>query len=332
MTISLALRRGTIAATLAAALICGPAAMAQNVTIQVANYNDGMSGQIWAVVLERGYAKELGLNLEVRASTGGSADVRSLVAGDLPYVESGLIAAVSAVEQGVDLKIVSDNAVTFGSTAWFALASSPVNKLADLKGHKLSYSNPKSGTQIVDMMLLKKLGYTEKDVTLVPAGGLSASLTMLEAGGIDVVTAGIQIFYAAPPGKYKLIGIVGQELPPLNNVVALSTGKAIKEQPEVIRKLILARRKAVEFLEKNPDEAAEDMARVAKWDVPVTKKVVNALKAPGSFWSLGGFGKAEDMDNAIAGFVLVGAIEKPFDWRKIADEQFLPADLRSLKK
>ncbi len=304
-------------------------ASAETIQIQVANYNGGMSGQIWAVALEKGFLKEEGLDVEIRSSTGGAGDVRALIAGDLPYVETGVTGVYAAVAQGNDIKMVSDNAMSVASTFWFAKADSPVNTLKDLKGHKLSYSNPKSTTHMVDLMLLKKLGYTENDVTLVAAGGISASLTMMEAGGIDVVTAGNQIFYDAPAGKYKLIGKVADELPPTTNVVGVATAKAIAEKPDVIRKLIAARRKAVEFTEAHPDEAAEMMAKVAGWNVEVTKKVVRDLVG-GKFWSKGAFGP--DMDNAIEGLVLVGALDKPVDWKALVDEQFLPDDQKTLTK
>jgi NitT/TauT family transport system substrate-binding protein len=164
----------------------------------------------------------------------------------------------------------------------------------------------------------------------VAAGGLAPSLTMLEANALDVVTAGNQFFYAAPPGKYKLIGKVSAELPPITNVVGVSTDKAIKERPDIIRKLIAGRRKAVEFTEANPNEAADIMARAAKWDTGVTRKAVADLVGTG-FWSTGSFGK-QDMQNAVEGLVLVEALPATVDWKKYVDEQFLPADLRTLGK
>lgn len=317
---------------LALSLLSGGAALAlDKVTIQVSNYNEGMSGGVWAVALEKGFLKDQGLDVEVRSSTGGASDIRALIAGDLPYVETGVAATLAAAtQQGLAIKIVSDNVQSFGSTFWYALASSPVNSLKDLKGRRLGYSAPKSATQMVDMMLMKKMGFSKTDVTLVAAGGLAPSLTMLEANALDVVTAGNQFFYAAPPGKYKLIGKVSAELPPITNVVGVSTDKAIKERPDIIRKLIAGRRKAVEFTEANPNEAADIMARAAKWDTGVTRKAVADLVGTG-FWSPGSFGK-QDMQNAVEGLVLVEALPATVDWKKYVDEQFLPADLRTLGK
>ena len=325
-------KKYVVRAVAAASLLSVGAALAlDKVTIQVSNYNEGMSGGVWAVALEKGFLKDQGLDVEVRSSTGGASDIRALIAGDLTYVETGVAATLAAAtQQNLAIKIVSDNVQTLGSTFWFALSTSSVNSLKDLKGHRLGYSAPKSATQMVNMMLMKKMGFSKTDVTLVAAGGLAPSLTMLEANALDVVTAGNQFFYAAPPGKYKLIGKVSKELPPITNVVGVSSDKAIKERPEIIRKLIAARRKAVEFTEANPNEAADIMARTAKWDISVTRKAVADLVGTG-FWSPGSFGK-EDMQNAVESLVVVEALPATVDWKKYVDEQFLPADLRTLSK
>ncbi len=323
-----ACRRRLAVATLALCVIGATAARATE--LQISNYNDGMSGQIWAIALEKGYLKELGID-GIRTSVGGTSDIRALIAGDMAYIETGVAAIVTAIRQGEKLKIISDVAMNFGSTAWFTVTNSPVNSLADLKGKRVSYSTPKSGLQILDMMMMKKYGYTDKDVTLVPAGGISPSLAMLEVGGIDVIIGGIQIYYAQPPGKYKMLAMVNDVLPPMTNVVGVTSEKSAREQGDLIRKLIVVRRKALDFLNANPDEGAVIMAKPAKWDIEVTKKVTHALVGH-DFWSPGSFGK-DDMDNAIAGLKLVGIIEDDrFSWRDMVDEQFLPDDLKTIAR
>ncbi len=314
-----------VVSTLALALATTQASVAAPIQIQVANYNAGMSGAVWAVAVDRGFLKDAGLDVEVRSSGGGSNDIRALIAGELPYVETSVPSIFTAIKQGAELKIVSDNARSFGSTMWFAMADSPVNKLEDIKGRKIGYSAPQSATQMLVYLLIKKLGYSRSDVQAVSAGGLGPSVTLLENRGLDVVTAGNQFFYEAPPGKYKLISSVRDALPPITNVVGVTTPKAMREQGDVIRKLIEARRKAVDFISANPDAAIESMAKVAKWDLEVTRKSVKDLIGH-DFWSRGDFGK-DDMDNLVAGLREIDVIKGDFDWKPLVDEQFLPADL-----
>ena len=179
-------------------------------------------------------------------------------------------------------------------------------------------------------LLIKKLGYSRSDVQAVSAGGLGPSVTLLENRGLDVVTAGNQFFYEAPPGKYKLIASVRDTMPPITNVVGVTTPKAMREQGDVIRKLIEARRKAVDFINTNTEEAIVSMAKVAKWDLEVTRKAVKDVVGS-DFWSRGDFGK-DDMDNLVAGLREIDVIKGEFDWRPFVDEQFLPADLPRLTR
>jgi len=62
-----------------------------------------------AFALEKGFVKEEGAGVTaVRASSGGSADVRNMLAGDLPFVESSLSGILAAVKHGTDLKLVAE--------------------------------------------------------------------------------------------------------------------------------------------------------------------------------------------------------------------------------
>ena len=50
-------------------------------------------------------------------------------------------------------------------------------------------------------------------------------------------------------------------LPPLDNVVGVTTGKAAATRGDFIRAVIRARRQAVDFMYANPDESAEIIAK-----------------------------------------------------------------------
>ena len=73
---------------LLALLWSGPAAASE---ISVPNYGSSISGAPFAIAREKGFFKEEGAGVTaVRATAGGSADVRNMLAGDLPFVESFL--------------------------------------------------------------------------------------------------------------------------------------------------------------------------------------------------------------------------------------------------
>ena len=80
-----------LGAVAAAMLVAIPAAQAEE--IAVANYGSSVSGMPWVVALEKGFFKEAGAPIAgIRGSTGGSTEIRAMIAGELAYVDTGMAA------------------------------------------------------------------------------------------------------------------------------------------------------------------------------------------------------------------------------------------------
>ena len=60
----------------------------------------------------------------------------------------------------------------------------------------------------------------------------------------------------------------------MNNVVGITSAKDIATRPDVVRKIIAARRKAVEFMYANPKESAQIIAKAYKMDPAIIEKAV----------------------------------------------------------
>jgi NitT/TauT family transport system substrate-binding protein len=244
-------------------------------------------------------------------------------------------AVVSAVQGGADLKIISGNVHTVAEFVWVAMPKSPVNSLKDLKGRKLGYTNPRSTSQALAILLMETQKLKEGEVELVRTGGFGAGLTMLEIGGVDVVPVA-EPLWSKNQGKYKLIAAAPDILPALSNVVGVTTGEAAKSKGDFIRGVIRARRKAVEFMYANPKESAVIIAKAYSLEVPVAESTVRNLLASEKkggvpYWGPGDI-RIDTMDNMIRAQTLVGAMKGAADWSKLIDEQFLPDDLKTKKK
>ena len=64
-------------------------------------------------------------------------------------------------------KIVSDNVLTVAEFVWAVKPESPIKTLKDFKGKKIGYTNPRSTSQALALMLLQAGGYKESDAELV---------------------------------------------------------------------------------------------------------------------------------------------------------------------
>ena len=49
-------------------------------------------------------------------------------------------------------RIVSDNVLTIAEFAWLVKKDSPIKTIADLKGKKIGYTNPRSTSQALDIL------------------------------------------------------------------------------------------------------------------------------------------------------------------------------------
>ena len=299
--------------------------------ISVPNYGSSISGVPFAIALEKGFFKEEGAGVTaVRATAGGSADVRNMLAGDLPFVESSLSGILAAVKHGADLKIIAELSHSNAQFVWVVRKDSPVKSPADLKGKKISFTTPQSTSQGLDSLLLQKFGFATGDVSLIATGQYGAAITALENNGIDVAILAEPV-YTLNQDKLRPLAWVRDLFPAINNVVAVTSGKVAQEKPEELKAILRAHRRAVAFITEHRDEAAVIAAKIYKLDAAVVRSVMDGLldhpSGGVSFWSLGDF-NPPDMDAMMAAMKLMGLPEADADWRRLVDQSFLPVDLR----
>jgi NitT/TauT family transport system substrate-binding protein len=299
--------------------------------IAVAQYGTTTSAMPWAIALEKGFFKQAGVDItSIRASSGGSADIRNMIAGGLPYAESAPGAVITAVKNGADVKIVSENVHTNANDVWVTTLNSPVKTLADVKGKRLAFTTPQSTSEMLDHMLVAKLGLKNEDVKYVASGPFGAELTALSVGGVDVASIA-EPLYTLNREKYRALAWARDELPPFPATIGVVPAEIASKHPEVIRGILIARRRAVEFMQSNRQESAEVIGRVYKIDPAVVKIVLDGLMDhPTSgvpYFGLGDF-RPEGMDRLIAGLKLINALDSDIPWRSLVDQTFLPEDLR----
>ena len=106
-------------------------------------------------------------------------------------------------------------------------------------------------------MLLQQGGYTEADAELVKTGGFGEGIAALDSGQIDVAAI-TEPLWSKVKHKYRAVVVASEVLPPLDNVVGVTTVEMAEKKGDFLRAVIRARRKAVQFMIANPDEAADD--------------------------------------------------------------------------
>jgi NitT/TauT family transport system substrate-binding protein len=323
-------QRSLLAVAVIASMALGGTARAEQIV--VSNYGIAANGMPYAVAMAKGFFKQEGADVTgILSSNGGGTTIRNLLGGNLDYGEVDLAGTVTAIEQGNDLHIISDNVLTVGEFVWAVKPESSIKSLSDFKGHKIGYTNPRSTSQALNVLLVQTIGLTQADVNPIKVGGFGEQVVALYIGAIDVATLADPV-WSKNSAKLRTVVRAADALPPLCNVIGVATGKAIAQHGDFLRAVLRARRKAVEFMYANPDEAGDIVAKAYDLDSAIARQAVSNLTTMASgatrpYWGTGRF-DIRGMDGMIAAQRGVGAYSGTPDWEKMIDRSFLADDLK----
>jgi NitT/TauT family transport system substrate-binding protein len=325
-------KRAAIVTVALAALLPLRAPAAEQIV--VSNFGVAANGMPYAVAMEKGFFKAEGADVSgILSSAGGGTTVRNLMTGHLSYGEIDLAGTVAAIQQGADLKIIADNVLTVAEFVWAVKPDAPIKTIQELKGKKIGYTNPRSTSQALDILLLEQAGLKPDDAELVKTGGFGEAVVALNLGLIDASAIADPV-WSKNKAQFRVLVSANDVLPPLCNVIGVTTGEAAATKGDFIRAILRGRRKAVEFMSAHPDEAADIVAKAYNLDLEVAKSTIHNLVAPAKsgvpYWSAGNFDFA-GMDRMIRAQKLVGALTGDVDWGKIVDTSFLADDLKPKK-
>jgi NitT/TauT family transport system substrate-binding protein len=302
--------------------------------IVVSNYGVSANGMPYAVALEKGFFKEEGANVTgILSSAGGGTTLRNMLAGNAPYAEINPNAAIAAMQQGADIKFISDTVLTVAEFVWAVKPDSPIKSIKDLKGKKMGYTNPRSTSQALATLVLQSGGLKTEDVELVKTGGFGEGVAALDIGLIDIAPIP-EPLWSKFQSKYRAVAKASELLPPIANVLGVASGSQSAAKGDFIKAVIRARRKAVAFMLQNPDEAGDIIAKVYNLEPEVArasiKNLVNSRTAGTEYWGTGQF-HLEGLKRAVEVQKMVGAITGDVDLEKMIDTQFLPDDIKAIK-
>jgi NitT/TauT family transport system substrate-binding protein len=302
--------------------------------IAVSNYGIAANAMPYAVALEKKFYQAQGANVTgIISSQGGGTSIRNMLAGGVAYAEANPGATAVAIQQGAELKIISDNVLTVAEFVWAVKPDSPIKSIKDFKGKKIGYTNPRSTSQALAILLLQAAGLQQSDAELVRTGGFGEGVAALDLGAIDVAPMAEPV-WSKFKGKYRAVVAASDVLPPLDNVVGVTTNTAAASRGDFIRAVIRARRQAVEFMSANPDEAGDIIAKAYNLEKDVARSAVRSLTQSRTqgipYWGTGQF-HLSGMKRMMDVQKMVGAITGEFDLAKMIDTSFLPDDIKTPK-
>ena len=321
MSIASLVRRSLLAGAAVLALAAG---RAEAETITVTHWGGQFYGAPYAVAREKGFFKQHGVDVTgFLTAPGGGTAVRNTLAGDIPFGEVSLAAAVQAINSGQKLVIVSAGTQSVGDQVWVAKKGSSLNGLKDLAGKRIGYTSPNSVSNMIILMALKANGMTAQQVQLVPAGDLGANLAAVTSGALEAGFSDTLIYGQNEALVQPVFWVKDVMSPKMMQTVCITTTAFAHEHPEIVRGIIAARAEGLDYVRQHPDEAADILARdYSNPNAALFRSHMKELVGI-DYWSDGTL-DYEGMNHMVEGLQITGQLKEAPDWAKMVDTSFLP--------
>ena len=228
-------------------------------------------GNAPAVIADRkGFFKEEGVNVEIKSFGDGPILQQALSSGDLDMAYIGAPPVFQWYARGLNSRILAK--VNYGQAAVITQADSPIRKIEDLKGKKIAGVAKGSGMDVLlrGYVLKETAGLEpDRDTTIVnmPAGNMTAALDR------NLVDAAFTwepfVATALLRGTSRLVLDINQAIPQYPWYIVMAMPRTLAQRPDDVIKVLRAHRRAIDFLNKHPDESNQIIAEA--FEIPTVK-------------------------------------------------------------
>jgi NitT/TauT family transport system substrate-binding protein len=215
--------------------------------------------------VDKGYFKDAGLDVTVQSTTGGAVAVPGVVSGDYDFAFGNYVSGMVARDKGIDIKYVT-NATTATETGGFQAVvvpkDSPIQKPADLAGKTVSVNNLSNINDTTIRGVVDADGGDSSKVKFLELAFPDAAAA-IEGGKVDAGT--VNPWTSDMESKFRVITYNFTDFTPDLDIAGFFTsGKTIKDDPELVKSFQTAMNKSLEFAQANPDEVRRIIATYTK--------------------------------------------------------------------
>jgi NitT/TauT family transport system substrate-binding protein len=215
-----------------------PAAPPERVAINMPYAGRGVAGLAHYLAVEDGlYAKH---GVDVTSPNIGNAAtlVAAVVGGEAPVASNAVEPTVHAAAGGAEVVIIGSN---LNGLAISVIAQPSIRTPQELRGKRMGVTGHASPTHTGAVLYLRSLGLDpQRDVPVVPIGGMPEIRGALESGALEVATISPPLSYAlARAGFTELADLSKLDLKYQQGAIVTTRGY-LRQQPDIVRRIMAA--------------------------------------------------------------------------------------------
>jgi NitT/TauT family transport system substrate-binding protein len=276
------------------------------------------------VAIDKGFYREAGLDVSIDYSMENDNTVLTAT-NELQFaVVSGEQVLLARAQQMPVVYVM----------AWYqkypvgivAKSSSGITSLADLRGKKLGLPGLYGASYIGAVAMLDAAGLKESDLTLDSIGYNQVEVLMTDKD--DAVV----IYTANEPNQLRALGEEIVEFRASDSVELVANGiitneKTLKENPELVRALVTATLKGIDYTIQHPDEAFEISKKYVENLAQADQEVqMQVLRSSIELWRADRLGYSDPLawENMQRILLQMGLLKTELDLNAAFDNSFIP--------
>ena len=215
------------------------------------------------VGMEKGFFKENGVAAEFTPFRGGPDLLKAVQANQIQIGITGSTDVPVFRSRGVPIRCI---AVTVNSNHFTFNVAPGISKLDEIKGKSIGVTVVGASTWVFANMLAKRQGWDpQRDVKIVPLGGLDAQLAALTRGETHAFVWGDGGAMLELQGKSRVLLRLDAVTPKWFSQAVYCTDDYIKGNKDAIRRAVRGLFQGVKFIRESSPEAIKITAKTLGW-------------------------------------------------------------------
>lgn len=221
------------------------------------------------IAQEKGFFKELGLNVEIKQIKGGNLSLKSVLAGEADVATSSEAVVMFNSFKRNDFSIFSTFVTSDNDVKILAHRDSGINKISDLKGKKVGTIIGTSAHFFLNHTLLMN-GISENEVNILNLKPQN-SKKVLEKKQFDAIVTWEPYAYLVQKKLGDKVKLVEHERVYIETFNAITLNNYADKNEKKLVKITQALMKAIQFIKEKPETTQEIVAKVLGKELHVIK-------------------------------------------------------------